>query len=127
MFCGASVKLVPDALETVNGLHRKIRKERAEKPKARYDSNRGTLAGEATAAKNHNLHQSKNDGEQEKDIRETRRKAKPEPAPMRSDAPESAIPKALRKVEKREHAQADGDAEKEKTPVHVCDAPRYKT
>jgi hypothetical protein len=45
---------------------------------------------------------------------------------MRSDAPKSAVPEALREIEQRQDAQPDGDAQQQKAPIHSDGAPKSK-
>jgi hypothetical protein len=126
MLGGSGVQPAPDAFEPVNGLDGEISKERAEEPEAGYYGDQSALASEASAAEDYPLEKRNDDGQKKEDVSEPRRNAKPKAAPVRSDAPEGAIPESLREIQERKDAQANSDAEKLKAPVHDVDAPRRK-
>src|SRR5882762_10640918 len=88
---------MPDALQPVDRFHGEVGKEGAEKPEARDHGHRGALAGEGSTAEDQTLRQGDDRKEQKNDVGETGADPERYAPPMRSDAPESAIPETDRK------------------------------
>jgi len=97
-FGGDGVQPSPEAFQPVNRLDREIGEDRAEKPEAGDNGHNGALAGEGSATKDQTLGHG-NDYQQEKNnVGQPDANSEQSPTPMRSDAPESAVPESLREI-----------------------------
>ncbi len=125
-FRGGGVQQSPNAFQRMYRLDGDISEERAEEPKASENTDHGAVTGEGRAPEDQPLHQGNDDEQKEDNISQAGTDPERQAAPMRGDAPNGAIPEALREIEQRQEAQADGDAQQQKSPIHSNMAPRLK-
>jgi len=107
----------------MNRLNGEKSEECAEKPQTGKHGHSRALPGEAAAAEDQTLSHRDNNQEEKNNIDQTGGDAKWKTTPMRGDAPESAVPEALRKIQHRQDAQSNRDAEQQKVPIHGDGAP----
>jgi hypothetical protein len=117
---------MPNPLQTMNGLHRKVSKKGTEKPEAGDDGHHGALAGKASVAEDQALRHGKDCQEEKNNVGKTGADPERQPTPMRGDAPKSAVPEALREKQQRQNAQANNDTQQQKAPIHGDGAPKRK-
>ena len=110
----------------MNRLDGEKSEECAEKPQTGKYGHSRALPGEAAAAEDQALSHRDNDQEEKNNIDQTGGDAKWKTTPMRGDAPESAVPEALRKIQQRQNAQSNGNAQQQKVPIHGDGAPKRK-
>jgi hypothetical protein len=107
----------------MNSLYGKVGKEGTEKPEA-GDGHGGALAGKRSAAENQDLRQGNDCQEEKNDVNEPGANTEHYPTPMRGDAPKSAVPETLGKIQQRQDTQANCNAQQQKAPIHSGGAPK---
>src|SRR5260370_32663704 len=117
-FRGGGVQQSPNALQRMYRLDGDISEERAEKPKASENTDQGAVTGEGRAPEDQPLHQGNDDEQKEDNITQAGTDPERQAAPMRGDAPNGARPEALREIEQRPEAPADGDTQPEKSTIY---------
>src|SRR5216684_1074788 len=123
---GGVMQKMPEAFQHMNRFDRDISEERAEKPEARENTHHRAVPGEGGAPEDQALHHGYDHQQEKNNVDQPGADAKGHAAPVRGDAPKSAVPETLREIEQRQDAQSDGNAEEKKAPIHSDSAPKSK-
>ena len=126
MFGGRGVKPTPKTFEAVDGFDREKSKESTEKPETGKNRKHGGARNDARTAKSHAFGDGYDGQEEKDDVSHPGPNTERQPAPMRCNPPNGAIPETLGEKKKRKNGQADGDAQQQKAPIHGDCAPKPK-